>query len=118
MKWILFLDDIRFPVDVKLAFSTDDLVIIARSYDDACWYVRRHGIPNDIHFDHDLADQHYIIGDGEKTGLSFAKWLCDYIMDNGLKLPDDFKYHVHSANPVGAENIRFFMSNFIKNYHG
>jgi hypothetical protein len=116
MKWILFLDDIRFPVDAKVAFNTDDIVIIARSFDDAVWYVLRHGIPYGIHFDHDLADDHYINGDGEKTGFTFAKWFCDYIMDNDLDFPDDFYYEVHSMNPVGKENIRSYMNNFIKFY--
>jgi hypothetical protein len=114
MKWILFLDDIRFPVDASLAFSKDELVIIARSMDDAVWYIRRHGIPYQIHFDHDLADEHYIVGDGEKTGYTFAKWLCDYIMDNNLQLPTGFGFFVHSQNPVGAENIRCYMNNFLK----
>ena len=114
MKWILFLDDIRFPVDANLAFGKDELVIIARSMDDAVWYIRRHGIPCQIHFDHDLADEHYIIGDGEKTGFAFAKWLCDYIMDNELDLPVGFAYNVHSSNPAGAENIRSLMGNFVK----
>lgn len=116
MKWILFLDDIRFPVDVKLAFDTNDLVIIARSFDDAVWYVLRHGLPYQIYFDHDLADDHYENGDGEKTGLTFAKWFCDYIMDNSLDIPEDFQYYVHSANPVGAENIKSYMQNFLKVY--
>lgn len=117
MNWILFLDDIRFPVDAKLAFSKDELVIIARSMDDAVWYIRRHGIPYQIHFDHDLSDVHYIIGDGEKTGYTFAKWLCDYIMDNDLCLPAGFKFFVHSQNPVGAENIRCYMNNFLQKWN-
>jgi len=117
MRWILFLDDIRFPVDAKIAFNKEDLVIIARSMDDAVWYIHRYGIPYQIHFDHDLADEHYIIGDGEKTGYTFAKWFCDYVMDNDLDLDEDFSYHVHSQNPVGAENIRCYMENFLKAYN-
>jgi hypothetical protein len=116
MKWILFLDDIRFPVDAGLAFDREDLVIIARSMDDAVWYVRRYGIPVQIHFDHDLADVHYIVGDGEKTGYTFAKWFCDHIMDNNLQLPEGFDFRVHSMNPVGAENIRQYMNNFLKQW--
>lgn len=117
MKWILFLDDIRFPVDAKLVFPITDLVIIVRSYEDAVWNVRRYGIPSQIHFDHDLADDHYINGDGERTGYSFAKWLGEYIMENNLKLPEDFSYYVHSMNPVGAANIKSYMDNFLRFYN-
>ena len=34
-------------------------------------------------------------------------------MDNDVCL-NDFDYGVHSANPVGAENIRCYMANFMK----
>lgn len=114
MEWILFLDDIRFPVDAKQAFNVDETVIIARTMDDAVWYIHRYGIPCQIHFDHDLADEHYGSDTGEKTGYTFAKWFCDYVMDNDIELPDNFQYFVHSMNPVGAENIRKYMDNFIK----
>ena len=112
-EWILFLDDIRFPVDAGLSFPKSKTVIIARSFDDAVWYVLRHGIPQEIHFDHDLADDHYINGDGEKTGFTFVKWFCDWVMDNDIEIPDGFYYRVHSQNPVGAENIRKYMENFL-----
>lgn len=52
----------------------------------------------------------------EFTGYDFAKWFCDYVLDNVLDLPPDFGYTVHSANPLGAENIRCYMANFLK--HG
>ena len=114
MDYILFLDDVRFPVDAKKAFNTDEIVIIARSMDDAVWYVERYGVPHQIHFDHDLADEHYGKDTGEKTGFTFAKWFCDWVMDNNITLPDNFYYHVHSINPVGSENIRKYMENFLK----
>lgn len=106
MTYKLFLDDIRFP-------ATADW-IIARNMDDAIWYVQNLGVPVHISFDHDLADDHYIIGQKhEKTGYDFAKWFCDYIMDNEIDLPDGFEYHVHSMNPVGAANIKHYMHNFL-----
>ena len=85
--------------------------------DDAVWAVEQYGLPVFISFDHDLADVHYIISDGEKTGFTFAKWLCDYIMDNELELPAGFGYHVHSMNIIGAENIRKYMENFLNHYN-
>lgn len=116
MSWVLFLDDIRFPEDVRYDYDSYSNLRICRSMDDAVWAVKNYGLPSMISFDHDLADIHYIIGDGEKTGYTFAKWFCDYIMDNSLDIPLDFSYYVHSANPVGAENIRCYMENFLKAY--
>ena len=113
MRWILFLDDIRFPVDINVTFN-DQLVIIARSMDDAVWYIQRYGIPYQIHFDHDLAHEHYINNNSEKTGYSFAKWFCNWILTNKLTLPEDFEYFVHSQNISGAENIRCYMNKFLK----
>lgn len=114
--WTLFLDDIRFPEDVRYNYGPYRYLRICRSMDDAVWAVKQYGLPTFISFDHDLADQHYIIGDGEKTGYTFAKWFCDYVMDNNLMLPVGFGYFVHSMNPVGAENIRAYMENFLKAY--
>lgn len=116
MTYILFLDDIRFPEDVRYDYGPYSNIIICRSMDDAVWTVKQRGLPKAISFDHDLADTHYIIGDGEKTGYSFAKWFCEWIMDKSLDLPADFCYHVHSQNPVGAENIRRYMENFIEEW--
>ena len=47
----------------------------------------------------------------EKTGYDAAKWLCDYCWTNGLPIP---KWNVHSANPVGRDNIKQLMENFEK----
>ena len=43
--------------------------------------------------------------------MDCAKWLVDFCMDNKVELP---KFYVHSANPVGADNIRGLLNNFIK----
>ena len=108
MTYKLFLDDIRFP-------ATSDWTI-ARSMDDAVWYIQNKGIPYFIAFDHDLAHEHYIIGDGEKTGYTFAKWFANYVMDHDITLPANFGFDVHSMNPIGAENIRQYMSQWLHNY--
>jgi hypothetical protein len=115
--WTLFLDDIRFPEDVKFFYGPYENLRICRSMDDAVWAVKQYGLPTFISFDHDLADEHYGKDTGEKTGYTFAKWFCDYIMYNDLQLPVGFGYHVHSMNPVGAENIRRYMENFLKTWH-
>lgn len=112
MTYQLFLDDERYPVLKK-----DNWVIatpwhIARNYDDAIWYVQNLGVPRFISFDHDLGAPQ------NPTGYDFAKWLCAYIEDYELDFPDKFEYHIHSQNPVGAENIRAYMENFLRYYRG
>jgi hypothetical protein len=47
----------------------------------------------------------------EKTGYDAAKWLCDYCFLNSIPLP---KWNVHSANPVGRDNIEGLLKNFEK----
>ena len=112
MTYKLFLDDYRYP-------PTKDW-IIARNMKDAIWYVENHGIPTFISFDHDLAEEHYAIYDGEEaksrfdnTGYDFAKWFTAYLIDNELDLPNGFDYYVHSMNPAGKANIEHYMRNFI-----
>ena len=46
-----------------------------------------------------------------KSGYDCAKWLVDYCLDNGITIPN---FGVHSANPVGAENIRGLLVNAMK----
>jgi hypothetical protein len=115
----LYLDDIRTP-------KTDGWDIV-RSYDDFVSYIELNGAPDEISFDHDLSREHtkYYFDNGghdnppdplgvefsEKTGYDAAKWLCDYCWMNGIPLP---KWNVHSANPVGSDNIKFLLNNFEK----
>lgn len=99
----LYLDDERFPP------ADDPSWKIARNYFDAVFYVRNYGIPEVISFDHDL-------GNFNETGMEFAKWFCNYILDNEIQKPGDFQYYVHSMNPVGAKNIQSYMDQFVKDY--
>ena len=108
MRYRLFLDDLRYPPDDHPDWR------LARNYHDALWYVKTYGLPYHISFDHDLQDiADFYTHTIEFTGYDFAKWLCDWMMDNSPDLTD-FTYFVHSANPVGAENIRRYMANFMK----
>jgi hypothetical protein len=104
MTWKLFLDDERYP--------TDNSWVIARNYDDAVWYVKSYGVPYHIAFDHDLGSP------ANMTGYDFAKWFCAYVEDNNVILDDDFVFTIHSQNPIGAENIKAFMKNFLRYYRG
>lgn len=118
MKY-LFLDDERNPEDVKWIriggvghWGADWQVV--RSYDEAVEWVISNGFPDCISFDHDLGLMHYAndYSDG-KTGFDFAKWLVEYDMDT-KSMPADFKFTVHSKNPIGSENIRELMNEYIK----
>lgn len=119
MIWKLFLDDERYPPQADGSWT------IARNYHDAVWYVTNYGMPKFISFDHDLAYEHYLIGTigdelgkpREFTGYDFAKWLCDYIATNDVRLPEGFNWYVHSMNPVGAKNIRDYLEHFFHNWY-
>ena len=117
MKY-LFLDDERMPQHVtwiiigELIHGSDWQIV--RSFDEACQWVKDNGFPDVISFDHDLSFSHYAEDySDEKTGYDFAKWLVNYDMDTGL-MPVNFHFTVHSKNPVGAENIRELLNNYIR----
>lgn len=117
----LYLDDIRNP--------TTEGWDIVRSYDEFVNYIETNGVPDVISFDHDLGMEHikYFFDNGghdnppnpqevefqTKTGYDAAKWLCNYCFENGIPLPE---WNVHSANPVGRDNIKGLLSNFGKKY--
>jgi hypothetical protein len=106
----LYLDDIRIP-------KTEGWDIV-RTYENFVEWIEKNGLPEEVSFDHDLAEISYdpttqaeSFKYYEKTGYDAAKWLCDYCWTNGLPIP---KWNVHSANPVGRDNIRQLMENFEK----
>lgn len=98
LDYKLFLDDIRFP--------KEEGWIIARTYDEAVAIVKLLGIPQNISFDHDL-------GLDSLTGYDFAKFLVEYDMTYN-EIDKTFTFYVHSANPVGAENIRKLLDNYVQ----
>ncbi len=118
MKTLLWLDDYRDPFEDDgkwLVFSPIDSpfnVIWAKSYQEFIDWIKVNGLPDAICFDHDLGDK---LGPDEKTGLSCAKWLVEYIMDNGGELP---AWNIQSANPVGKDNINGLLTGFKKHYNG
>jgi len=127
---ILWLDDIRNPflnVEGKVP-KEKGIIEWVLNYQEFVEWITKFGLPDIISFDHDLAYEHYTPEEywddyelskeyqeskkyTEKTGLDCAKWLVDYCMDNDMKIP---KFYVHSANPVGADNIRNYLLNYIK----
>lgn len=111
MTYNLFIDDERDPIDVTWGSVGEKHIyknyewIIARNWDEVLELVVTLGFPERISFDHDLGEEKY-------TGYDIAKKLTEMIMD-GIPLPDNFIFHVHSKNPVGSENIKAYMQNFI-----
>jgi hypothetical protein len=111
----LFIDDIRDPKVVNWVKLPEGPWVIVRNYDQFVKYITDNGLPSFVAFDHDLGQEHYIVGRPkydeykEKTGYDCAKWLVEYCMDNNKSFPD---YIVHSMNPIGAMNIRSIVENY------
>lgn len=97
MTYKLFIDDERDPV-------TNDWVI-ARTSDAAINLVFLNGMPTEIAFDHDLG--------GDDSARRFVYWLFNKALDDQLKIPDGFKFSVHSQNPIGAKWITDMMNDII-----
>ena len=103
MSYSMYLDDIREP--------KNNFDVIVRSYENAVDYILKNGIPKYISFDHDLGlDEN---GNIAKSGHDLAKWLVEISLDGILKFPDDFDFNVHSANPIGKNNIESILNNYL-----
>lgn len=96
LMFYLFLDDVRDP--------PDGTWVVCRTYQQAVDFVDKYGIPHRVSFDHDLG--------GEKSGFDFAKYLVERDLDIHA-MPMDFDYQVHSANPVGRDNIRGLLDRYL-----
>ena len=132
MKTLLWLDDIRNPHigDWLMAYAPqfaygEGEVVWVKNFDDFVSHIKFKGIPDMISFDHDLGEdvarEKVRMGTSKrqarkqkketKSGFDCAKWLVDYCIDNEIPIPH---FGVHSANPVGAENIRGLLNNAMK----
>lgn len=100
----IYLDDIRIPVE--------EFDFIVRSYEEAVEIVREYGVPSFISFDHDLGidSNNNLLN----SGFDFAKWIVESDLDNKFKIPQDFKFKVHSQNPVGKQNIISLLDGYLK----
>ena len=107
MTYKLFLDDIR---DVKMVYknlSNEDFMIV-RNFKDFKRVIIENGLPQLISFDNDLGlDENENIAE---DGYAAAKWL---VYESGLDLRN-FKFNVHSANPVASQQIQSLLDNYIK----
>ena len=99
MTWKLFLDDERNP--------TEDGYIIARSSPMAVIaVVQRDELPSFMSLDHDLGET--------DTTMIFLKELHHIWEEKGADPNDIPDFVVHSANPIGTENIISFMKSWKK----
>ena len=94
----IFLDDIRTS-------SKEQFDVICRSSKEIIDFILKNGAPNYISFDHDLGEA--------KTGYDVAKWIVEQDILGNISIPEDFQFHVHSANPVGKINIEKYLTNYI-----
>jgi hypothetical protein len=103
MNFRIFLDDIR---DVRWVYPDDSHNWhICRSFNEFIDTITSLGFPDMVSFDHDL-------GENVPTGMDAAKHLVELDLNTG-DMPDKFFYTVHSANPVGAANIRGLLENYL-----
>lgn len=101
MTYKMFIDDERYP-------KTSDWMIVRSSYD-AIACIKHYGLPTEIAFDHDLG--------GDDTAMRVVHWLQQETLDGHITIPSDFKWSVHSQNPIGAKRIQEGMEDlmFIRN---
>ena len=97
----LYIDDIRNP--------KEEGFIVVRSYAEAVGWMRKNGCPDFISFDHDLASN------DDLDGIDIAKWLVNTDLNkDGKFIPENFQFYVHSANPVGAGNIKGLLDGYLE----
>lgn len=129
----IFLDDERKPtLNTKYlrkinGFGALYIIypwFVITNFEDFKKMIIENGLPHRISFDHDLGS--VLTNPKEKdlkrknqksriilpSGMDCAKWLIDYCIENNIKLTTEIK--VHSANPIGANNIRTLITNFKK----
>lgn len=95
----LYIDDLREP-----DYSN---YVEVRSSQDAIQLMSEKGCPIEISFDHELQ--------GDDTAMNVVKWMIQQDLDSNEKfIPEQFHFNVHSANPVGRENLQGLMGGYLK----
>jgi hypothetical protein len=95
----LFLDDLRNPPDDGGSW------LVARTNEEAMWFCEG-GAPDFVSLDHDLG--------GDDRAIDFVKWLIEQDLDQPGFIPIDFGYTIHSANPIGAANMRALLDRYLE----
>ena len=94
----LYLDDIRNPH--QSGYQDSEWIVCKNDKTFIDMFTSFDNIITHISFDNDL---------------NCVKWLCDYILDNGLDI-SNLTLNFHTANPVGKENMETYWRNF-RNYY-
>lgn len=100
MSWKLYIDDLAYDKDSPERHAPEGYVVATTS-DEAIELVKAFGLPELIDFDHDL-------GRDDKA-TKFANWMAWNYPDGPVP-----EYHIHSANPIGSENIKAIMDSWNK----
>lgn len=107
MSYYLFLDDERFPSEVKwVSLPTEVDWVIVRTQTDFENTLLTQGCPIYASFDNDLG-----VGCGE--GRKCARWMVEQVLDGKLTIPEGFSYTVHSKNVVAAAWITQYLDQFL-----
>jgi hypothetical protein len=116
----LYLDDVRIPLG-------EDWILV-RNYDEFVAKIKLHGLGSFevISLDHDLGEgamtEYYTNTKKnfeldynripEKTGMDCCRYLLSESMNEKIPLP---QIYVHSANPIGSENMMKYINNYLMN---
>lgn len=90
----LYLDDLRIPKSTGWT--------IVRNFEEFAEHILKYGLPAEMSLDHDL-------GEDIPSGYDCVKWLVEHEYD--LR---NVEINVHSANPVGKENMEYLIYNWRK----
>ena len=123
-NYFLFLDDVRIPEDVyNYTFNSVYLKnkwVEVVNYDEFVKCIEENGVPHTVSFDHDIGFEHYEEQKEydqytEKTGYHCARWLIEHCVDYNLPIPSTIL--IHSANPVGRDNIKSLFDTYYKYFN-
>lgn len=98
MTYKLFLDDLRAP--------PNETWVVARTVQSAYEYINTYGLPREMSLDHDL-------GGAEDAPALLRRLISDYLDGRFLNLKK-VSVSVHSANPVGRQNLEGIWKSFIE----
>jgi len=105
-NWFLFLDDER-TIEMAYPDEKPGEFHVARSTEEAKALVKELGIPVFMSLDHDLG--------GDDTSMEFLKWLAQADDSPFDTYDHDVPgFYVHSANPIGSENIKSFITSWAR----
>jgi hypothetical protein len=115
----LFLDDVRQPKQVTWVELPLVEWVVVKNFDQFIAYIKLHGCPTRVSFDHDLAPEHYKddidwskpLHMTELTGMDCVKWLVDYCIEHNHTFPE---YYLHTLNNQGKLNMESYISSYKK----